>query len=305
MVTQIRQAKLNWLIPAKGVYTDGIESREILVTRSYILNKGNGAKTFFKGNAGNQGGVQFDDFRVRFDGRVLDLLEENRNVFLARFKTTNLNINLYANGSSSANEMVPYVTVTTQNKRNEYFMLVSNNNRKYDEVFDRKGRFVGYLGYNIFGCKLITIGKLSNGSAIPLYIKNGDVVFTNDELVSNEKTVFDVRNLMLYNKDKSEKVVYKRLFTCESYDYKIDVKYMKVLIPSDVSFDLYGKFIDDNGCLRVDALKNLKNTDLDMNSVANGTYVSSKYLYQFNVLYSDKETGEHRGIGYTYFPVSV
>ncbi len=249
--------------------------------------------------------MRFDDFKVRFRGRVLDLLCENRNVFLAKFKTTHLNINLYANNNGE-DEMVPYVTVTTKNKRNEYFMLVSNNNPKYDEVFYRKGRFVGYLGYNIFGCKLITIGRLSKGSSIPLYIKNGEVTFTNDdEISSNERTMYDVRNLMLYNKDKSEKVLYKRLFTCDTDDYKIDVKFMKVLLPMDISFDVYGKFVDPNGHLRIDALKDLKNSDLDIGQTQNGVYVTSKCLYQFNILYSDKETGENKGIGYTYFPISV
>lgn len=305
MSNVIRQAKLNWVIPAKGVFAEGIENREILVTKSYILNKGSGAKTYFKTDKGNGGDVQFDDFKVKFPSRVLDVLRENRNVMLARFKTTNLNINLYAN-NNGADEMVPYVTVTTQNKRSEYFMLVSNNNKKYDEVFERKGRFVGYLGYNIFGCKLITIGRLSSGSAIPLYIKNGEVTFTSDdEFSNNEKTIFDVRNLMLYNKDKSEKVLYKRLFTCETLDYKIDVKFMKVLLPADIQFDVYGKFVDPKGCLRIDALKDLKNSDLDTDPPQNSTYVASKYIYQFNVLYNDKETGEHKGIGYTYFPISI
>jgi len=202
--------------------------------------------------------------------------------------------------------MIPYVTVTTQNRRNEYFLLISNNNKKYDEVMDKKGRFVGYLGYNIFGCKLITVGKLSNESSIPLYIKNGQVTFTSDEdFATEDKIVFDVRNLMLYNKDKSEKILYKRLFTVEADDYKIDVKYMKVLLPTEVSFDVYGKFVDANGCLRVDALKDLKNSEFDVSQTTNGVYVASRYLYQFNVLYSDKETGDHMGIGYTYFPISI
>jgi hypothetical protein len=304
MNNQIKQAKINWLIPAKGSFSEGIDKREILVTKDFILNKATGAKTFFKKGSGSEG-VQFDDFKVKFDGRVLDVLRENRNVMLAKFKTANLSINLYAN-NNGVDEMVPYVTVTTQSKRNEYFLLVSNNNAKYDDVFERKGRFVGYLGYNIMGCKLVTIGRLASGSSIPLYIKNGDVTFTNeDELSTSEKTVFDVKNLMLYNKDKSERVLYKRLFTCEAADYKIDVKFMKVLLPSEIQFDVYGKFVDERGCLRVDALKDVKNSDLESDSAGKPTYVSSKYLYQFNVLYTDKETGDHRGIGYTYFPISI
>lgn len=308
MNNQIRQAKINWLIPAKGIDSDGIETREILVTKNYILNKGTGAKAFFKTGekSGSGENVQFDDFKVKYNGRILDHLSGNRNVFLSRFKTTNLNVNLYAN-YNGVDEMIPYVTVTTQNKRNEYFLLVSNNNKKYDEVFARKGRFVGYLGYNIYGCKLITVGRLSSGSSIPLYIKNGEVKFTNEDDIDNavEKTVFDVRNLMLYNKDKSERVLYKRLFTCESDDYKIDVKFMKVLLPVDIKFDVYGKFVDSQGIIRIDALKDLKNSDLEINQAVQGGYVTSKHLYQFNVLYTDKETGDHRGIGYTYFPISV
>jgi len=308
MVNQIRQAKINWLIPAKGVYSDGIDTREILVTKSYILNKSNGTKTYFKGgdtDAGVGAGVQFDDFKVAFPGRLLDIMPEHKNAFLAKFKTMNLNINLYANGGSG--DMVPYITVTTQNKRNEYFLLVSNNNRNYDEVFSKKGRFVGYLGYNIYGCKLITVGRISQNNNIPLYIKNGKVTFTNDDdLQTSEKVVYDVHNLMLYNKDKSERVLYKRLFTCESDDFKIDVKFMKVMLPTEVSFDIYGKFVDANGLLKIDTLKDLKNNPIDINATQNGSvYVSSKFVYQFNVLYKDKETGEHKGVGYTYFPISI
>lgn len=302
----IKQAKLNWIIPPKGVFSDGIDKREILVTKNYILNRGNGSKTYFKGGSESGGeGVQFDDFKVTYDGRILDLMRENRNAFLAKYKTTNLNINLYCNNNGQ-DEMVPYVTVTTQNKRNEYFLLVSNNNRKYDDVFEKKGRFVGYLGYNILGCRLITIGRLNGESSIPLYIKNGEVTFTNeDEMSDNGKTSYDVRNLMLYNKDKSEKIIYKRLFTFDSIDYKIDLKFMKVLLPADISFDVYGKFVDDKGRLRIDALKDLKNSELDSNASSQGYYVTSKHLYQFNVLFIDKETGEHRGVGYTYFPISI
>lgn len=304
MNNQIRQAKLNWIIPAKGVNSEGIEQREVLVTKNYVLNKQTGNKTFFRNHVtGEAEEVQFDDFCVKMDKNLDELGENFHNIFLSKFKTGNININLYGNYNSG--EFLPYITVTTQSKRGEYFLLISNNNRKYDELYEKKGRFVGYLGYNLYGCKLITIGRLSPGSTVPLYIKNGEVTFTNDNNQTQQKTVYDVKNLMLYNKDRSEKVLYKRLFTCETLDYKIDVKYMRINIPTSISFDIYGKFVDRDGYLRIDALKDLKNSEFDPSIISNGAYITSKYVYQFNVLYVNKNTGKNNGIGYSYFPILI
>lgn len=307
MSNQIRQAKVNWVIPAKGVFSEGIEDREILVTKNYVFNKQTGNKTFFKqednstDKTASNAEVQFGDFQITFDKNIKELTEEHGTVFLSRFRTNSLNINLYANRNSSG-DIIPYVTVTTRSNRDMYYLLVSNNNPKSNVIFDRNGWFVGYLGYDIQGCKLITVGHLKD-SAIPLYIKSGDVIFTNERGYGVEKSSYTVRNLMLYNKDKSEKVMYKRLFTCDTLDMKIDVKYMKVMVPNDIVFELFGKFVDENGSLMVDALKDLKNFDSE--EIYDGSEVDSNFVYQFNLLYVDKETGQNKGIGFTYFPVTV